>query len=325
MNKRTIIAILLAFTISVGVTALWSAEGDEREGDTATNIVAVNESPSGEVEAETPKKKGNRFARLFKAPFKAVGRVFGGGGDRDGRMGRLSEKDVAKFESVGVVRVDDARNEEERLWEGDDTARGHLGRGRAHLEGGRYNEAIAELSRATSLDPRLAQAHSLLAVAFERRGLHDRAKDSYERSIKINDDDPQALNNIGYSLYINGNYRAAIERLKRAAKLAPGDERILNNLALAQSRLGKYDDAFKSFARAGGELNGRMNTAALLERAGRDEEALKHYEAARRLEPSSATLLRRLAEVYERTGRHGQAEAARHDLNVFSSSETAKN
>ncbi len=324
MNKRTIIAIFLAFTISVGVTALWSAEGDEREGDTATNIIAAGESPSGEIESETPKKKGNRFARLFKAPFKAVGRVFGGG-DRDGRMGRLSEKDMAKFESVGVVRVDDARSEELHASEGEDTARGHLARGRAHLEGGRYNEAIAELSRATSLDPRHAQAHSLLAVAFDRRGLHDRAKDSYERSIKINDDDPQALNNIGYSLYLSGNYRAAIERLKRAAKLAPGDERILNNLALAQSRLGKYDDAFKSFARAGGELNGRMNTAALLERAGRDEEALKHYEAARRLEPSSASLLRRLVEMYERTGRRGQAETARHDLNVSSGIETAKN
>ncbi len=324
MNKRTIIAIFLAFTIFVGVTALWSAEGDEREGDTATNIIAAGETPSSEIESETPKKKGNRFARLFKAPFKAVGRVFNGG-DRDGRMGRLSEKDVARFESVGVVRVDDARNKESHASEGEDTARGHLARGRAHLEGGRYNEAIAELSRATSLDPRLAQAHSLLAVAFDRRGLHDRAKDSYERSIKINDDDPQALNNIGYSLYLNGNYRASVERLKRAAKLAPGDERILNNLALAQSRLGKYDDAFKSFARAGGELTGRMNTAALLERAGRDEEALKHYEAARRLEPSSASVLRRLAEVYERTGRHGQAETARHDLNVSSGTETAKN
>jgi tetratricopeptide (TPR) repeat protein len=240
-------------------------------------------------------------------------------------MGRLSEKDMAKFESVGVVRVDDVRSEELHASEGEDTARGHLSRGRAHLESGRYNEAIAELSRATSLDPRLAQAHGLLAVAFDRRGLHDRAKDSYERSIKINDDDPQALNNTGYSLYLNGNYRAAIERLKRAAKLAPGDGRILNNLALAQSRLGKYDDAFKSFARAGGELTGRMNTAALLERAGRDEQALKHYEAARRLEPSSASVLRRLAEVYERTGRHGQAEAARHDLHVFSNNETARN
>jgi len=99
----------------------------------------------------------------------------------------------------------------------------------------------------------------------------------------------------------------------------------LGAVALAQSRLGKYDDAFKSFARAGGELNGRMNTAALLERAGRDEEALKHYEAARRLEPSSASLLRRLVEMYERTGRRGQAETARHDLNVSSGIETAKN
>ncbi len=54
--------------------------------------------------------------------------------------------------------------------------RDYLERGRALLEEGRLNEAIAELSRAASLDPKLSQAHSLLAVAYDRKGLHDRAE-----------------------------------------------------------------------------------------------------------------------------------------------------
>ncbi|HEX8474744.1 MAG TPA: tetratricopeptide repeat protein [Pyrinomonadaceae bacterium] len=324
MRKRTIITITVAFILTIGFTALWSAEGDEREGDTATNIVASSDAPAGQSEVETPKKKGNRFGRFFKAPFKAVGKIFGGG-SKDGRPERMTEKDAERFESVGVMRVEHRTDRQETSHSTSITARDYLDEGRAALESGQLNEAIAALSRATSLEPRLAQAHSMLAVAYDRKGLRDRARSSYDRAIDINNNDAQALNNFGYSLYLGGNYRAAAERLKRAARLAPDDKRILNNLALAQCRLGKYDDAYKNFARAGGEFDGRMNVAALLERMGRDEDALKHYEAARRLQPSSVAVLRRLSDLYQRTGRQQESDATRQSLDAAGANQTAKN
>ncbi|HEX8853466.1 MAG TPA: tetratricopeptide repeat protein, partial [Pyrinomonadaceae bacterium] len=315
---RTTIAIIFAFVLTVGFTALWSAEGDEQEGDTATNIVAAHGAEAGpDAEAETPKKKGNRFARFFKAPFKAVGKLLGRGGGEEG-VARLSEKDARRFESVGVVKVEDRRGGDEGVSAAPaGSAQECLARGRAALAAGQLNEAIAELSRAASMDAKLAPAHSLLAIAYDRKGLHERARESYERAIDLNERDAQALNNLGYSLYLNGNYRAAVDRLKRAARLAPSDTRILNNLALAQCRLGKYDDALKNFARAGGEFNARMNVAALLERAGRDEDAIRHYEQARRLQPESTGVLRRLADLYARTGQSAQAEDARRDLEAL--------
>ncbi|MCA1635401.1 MAG: tetratricopeptide repeat protein [Acidobacteria bacterium] len=313
MNKSRIIAIFIAFMLVISATALWSAEGDERDGDTATNIVAESGTEAGTNETEAPsKKKGNRLFRIFKAPFKAVGKLFGG--NDGGKVARMTEKDAEKFESIGVMRVEDAGHGKLRAAGAEGTARERLERGRALLEQGRLNEAIAELSSAASLDPRLSQAHSLLAVAYERKGLRERAKDSYERAVDVNESDPQALNNLGYSLYTSGNYRAAVERLKRAARLAPADSRILNNLALAQCRVGKYDDAYKNFARAGGEYQGRMNVAALLERVGREDKAVEHYEAARRVQPGSTAALRRLAELYERGGRKDKAEEARQTL-----------
>lgn len=316
MNKRRIIAIFIAFMLVISATALWSAEGDELDGDTATNVVAASGTETGTSAQEAPvKKKGNRLFRIFKAPFKAVGKIFGGGDD-GGKVARMTEKDAEKFESVGVTRAVDGNEggEKSRAAGAEGTARERLERGRALLEEGRLNEAIAQLSSAASLDPQLSQAHSLLAVAYDRKGLRERAKDSYERAVDVNESDPQALNNLGYSLYTNGNYRAAVERLKRAARLAPTDARILNNLALAQCRVGKYDDAYKNFARAGGEYQGRMNVAALLERVGREEKAVEHYEAARRLQPGSTAALRRLAELYERGGRKDKAEEARQTL-----------
>jgi tetratricopeptide (TPR) repeat protein len=312
MRRRTIIAIALAITLCFGVTAFWSAETTLRDGETDSNIVSDSGAKTGS-NMEEKKGGGNRVVKVLTAPFRAFRRLFGGGRD-DGKLQRLSEKDVEKFESTGLARVDDSRTPAEAKPNASGTAREHLAQGRALLATGRINDAIAALSLAASLDSRLSEAHSLLGVAYDRKGLHERARDAYDRAIRNDPEYAQTLNNLGFSLYQNGNYRAAVDKLKRAARLAPTDQRILNNLALAQIRLGKTDDAYKNFARAGGEVTGRLNTAAMLERLGRDTEAIKHYEAARRAQPTSATALRRLADLYRRTGRATEAETARSAL-----------
>ena len=299
MRRRTIIAIAIAASLCFGATAFWSAQTTERDGDTDANIVSDAGAKTGQNMEK--KKEGNRVVKVLTAPFRAFRRLFGGGSD-DKKLERLTEKDVARFESTPMTRVNDSRTPADARPSSGGTAREHLIEGRTLLSTGRVNEAIAELSLAASIDPRLSEAHSLLGVAYDRKGMHDRAKDSYDRAIKNDPEDAQTLNNLGFSLYQNGNYRAAIDKLKRAAKLAPTDQRILNNLALAQMRLGKYDDAYKNFARAGGEVTGHLNTAAMLERLGRQDEAIKHYEAARRVQPTSTVALRRLADLYKRTG-----------------------
>lgn len=313
MRTRRIISIFAALVLTFGCTAIWSAQGDEQEGDVSTNVVAANDADAG-AQVSKPKKKGNRFARFLKAPFKAVGKVFKGGDDEK-KIARITEEDAQKFESVGVARVDyESEGGGERA---SASAAEHLARGRAYLESGNLQAAVTELSRASALEPKLTEANSLLAVAFDRLGMHERARAAHKRTVELDEEDPQALNNLGYSLYLSGNYRAAVDKLKKAVKRAPADARILNNLALAQARLGKYDDAYKNFARAGGDFNGRMNVASLLERAGRDEEAAEHLEKARRLQPASATVLRRLADVYERTGKRAEAQTARQSLEAI--------
>jgi Flp pilus assembly protein TadD len=305
MRRRTIIAIVIALTLCFGITAYWSAETTVRDGDTDANVV----KDSGSMAGQSEKKGGNKIVKVLTAPYRAIRRLFGGGKDDD-KLQRLTEKDVAKFESTPMSRVDDSRTPAETKPSASGTAKEHLANGRALLSVGRINEAITELSLAASLDPRLSEANSLLGIAYDRKGMHDRARESYDRAIKAEPEDAQTLNNLGFSLYQNGNYRAAVDKLKHAARLAPTDQRILNNLALAQCRLGKYDEAYRNFARAGGELTGRLNTAAMLERMGRDEEAIKHYEAARRAQPNSAVALTHLADLYRRAGRFSEAQAA---------------
>ena len=108
MNTRRVIIIFAAFALLVSATALWDASGDERDGDTATNVVATAGAEAG-AESPAPKKKGGGlFGKILKAPFKAVGKIFGR--DDDGRLARMSEKDAEKSESTGVVRVEDRDN-----------------------------------------------------------------------------------------------------------------------------------------------------------------------------------------------------------------------
>jgi len=210
----------------------------------------------------------------------------------------------------GVTRIEDANNKPVKRDETLSSAKEHLEAGREFLLQGNYNEAISELSTAASIDPKLTEAHNLLGVAYDKKGFNDRARESFERAVKT-EEDADTLNNLGFSLYQNGNYRAAVDRLKRAAKLAPQDERILNNLGLAYCRLGKIDEAYKAFSRATGPLTGNLNTAKMLERFGREDDAIRYYEAARQIDPNNSLALRRLADLYQRVGRATDSETVR--------------
>ncbi len=92
----------------------------------------------------------------------------------------------------------------------------------------------------------------------------------------------------------------------------------MNNLGLALCRLGEFEDAHRSFARANGELTGNLNIARMLERFGRDEDAIKYYEGARRVDPNCTFALRRLADLYQRIGKPEESQSARNALAAIS-------
>jgi len=313
MNFRNVRLLVLA--VVLGVAASQASSDVIAEGKAA----AASGQTAGQYGA-------NRF-------FKALGRLFGGGGKKEKKEARRKQEgaqqkqqqpgiDPRKFESAVGVRISDATTQPPTpeaapavaATAEDETAAGLLARGRGQLADLRVNEAVASFSRAASLAPGSAEGYGLLGVAYDMKGMPLTARDYYGRALALAPGDPEVLNNYGFFLYRRGEYKEAKDILKRATKAAPSDSQAWNNLALAQCRLGKFDDALKSFTRAGGEFKGRMNVANQFERSGRDRDALKHYEEARKLNPTSRALYQHLADVYQRLGMEREAEAARQML-----------
>jgi Flp pilus assembly protein TadD len=277
----------------------------------------------------SPKKSGNSFVRTIGAPFRAFARLFGGGKKNDQQARGSSNKDRAKFESTKVIRIKDARTPVETPAEStppvsETAVDTNLQRGRELLSAGDLNGAIAELSLAASGDSKSAEANNLLGIAYEGKGLRDRALEAFKAAVQADKKNAEYLNNYGFLLFKNSDLEDATKYLKRAAKLAPDNPRIWNNLGLAQCRRGKFDDAFESFTHAVGEFNGHLNIASQLLAHGYAKDAIKHLEIAQKMQPNSTEVLAKLVQLYETTGRVSDAETARRSIIALQTSADVK-
>ncbi len=317
MVKRSLIVVAVTLALVTSAVPVRRVSGVLMTPDEVAKLDAASR------DAEDQAKKGdNTFVRVLKAPIKAIGRLFGVGKDDDGKPQRLSRKDVKKFESVGAAKVVDARTTgfetpaagtTENITPADAAlapAPANLERGRALLKSGNAADAITVLSTAVSSDPSLHEAYSLMGVAYEMKGLRDRAFESLEKAVKADKDNGEYLNNLGFLHFKNGDNDKAAKYLKRAVKVAPQVQRYWNNLGLVQAQRMKFDDAYDCFVRAGGEYEGHMNVANRSQAMGFDKIAIKHLEQARVLRPATAEILLRLAVLYKRSGNEELAAEA---------------
>ena len=344
MSKKTfassLLAVILLFAFVQHHTAAkagifdWSAlVAEQVAADESTAVDSTADGMTRDLAHARTKKSGNGFVRALGAPFRALGRLFGGGkkNDQQVQMRRPTNKEIEKFESAKLERITDATTPvvappstpvpltPSSIAEFEQ----HLNNARQLLLAGDANAAISELTTATAINQRSAEANKLLGVAYEAKGWRDSALRSFEMAVTLDENNPEHLNNLGFLLYKNGDYDRANRLLKRAAKIAKTNPRIWNNLALVQCERGKFDDALESFVRAVGEYQGRMNIAAQLQQHGRAKDAIKHLEYARSIQPNSTDVLNKLVSLYEMTGRVSDAETARRTLIALKTSADA--
>ncbi|MFN0121020.1 MAG: tetratricopeptide repeat protein [Blastocatellia bacterium] len=306
--------------------------------------------------APSRKKKPNLFKRIVTSPFRMISRAFRGDSDQE-RLAKANHKAAADFPTLPVIRTRDGMGSEvardvppdvpldaipastiSRIQSGalspgavlsnetraDQTAALMYGEAvDLHLRG-QIDNALEKLTAVVTLRPKHAEAHNLLGICFDQKGLYGFAHSSYERAIKLQPGNSRFLNNLGYSYYLSGDNKEALHWYKKALKRTPEDRRLHNNLGLTYGRLGDINKSLEHFTRSVGPVAARLNLGFVLNQQGRYEDAIREYETALRGQPDSLAALAPLVKLYERTGRLREAAYASEMLKKQGGAQTAQ-
>jgi Flp pilus assembly protein TadD len=161
--------------------------------------------------------------------------------------------------------------------------RGYTSRGAALLRAGRTDEALADLDRASQLNPRSAYTYVNRAMALARKGERGQALADFDRAISLSPRFPEAHSERCLLLIRMEEPARALESCNEALRLAP-------NLPAAL-----------------------LNRSVLHLRAGRADEALADVERVLKFEPASGIALYNRGRIYLALGR---AAEARRDLST---------
>jgi len=115
-----------------------------------------------------------------------------------------------------------------------------------------WANAKRALEKAMALDNRLVETHVLYAVVYEAEAEYALAEEYYDSALRIDGNDPQALNNYGTYLFRRGRLEDAARYLRRVVGNTEYRARpqAYENLGLVELALGAPDAAEEAFRRA---------------------------------------------------------------------------
>jgi type IV pilus assembly protein PilF len=87
-----------------------------------------------------------------------------------------------------------------------------------YMRKGQFDLALEKLKRALEQDPKLAMAHSTIALVYQRKGEAAAAEEHYREALDLNSDDPGTMNNFGVFLCGQSKIDDAEEIFLKAAK-----------------------------------------------------------------------------------------------------------
>ena len=125
--------------------------------------------------------------------------------------------------------------------------------GAGYLQQGRTDLAIERLLRALDQDPRLVQAHSTIALAYDQIGSLEEAEMHYQRATQLDPEDSQAANAYAVFLCSRQNRWADAEPYFRRAAANPTygtPEVALTNAGVCARSAGQNEAAAQNFRAA---------------------------------------------------------------------------
>lgn len=132
-----------------------------------------------------------------------------------------------------------------------DTAKAHYNRGNAYKRKGERALAIADYSKAISLNPKFAEAYHMRGNVYSDRGDYARAIPDYEKTIALRPKKAAASYYNRGNVYFNqGKYEFAIADYGKAIALMPKDADAYCNRGVAYEELGNNQKAAADYRKA---------------------------------------------------------------------------
>jgi tetratricopeptide (TPR) repeat protein len=103
------------------------------------------------------------------------------------------------------------------------------------LKLGEVQMAKGLLDHATSLPQASWRCWNARGVVADLRNDFESADSSYEKAMELAPEQPEVLNNVGWSRLLRGDWNEALAPLEQAARLMPNSARVANNLELARA------------------------------------------------------------------------------------------
>ena len=109
---------------------------------------------------------------------------------------------------------------------------------------GRWPEAEADLTKALRLQPDQPDVLNYLGYSWIDKGMHlEQARKMIERAVELRPDDGAIVDSLGWALYRMGNFVEAVTVLEHAVELKGDDPTINEHLGDAYWRAGRKDEA----------------------------------------------------------------------------------
>ncbi len=184
-----------------------------------------------------------------------------------------------------------------------DTGAGYRAEERLAASAGQFEEAEAELLRATELEPANAENHRRLGFVYNSKNQFDKALLELRRAVALEPDYYKNQWTLGKFYLDQGRYREAVEHLSETVKLLPSAAGARYELAVAYTDTGQFAKAQQSLdVLPQREANVRYQAATILMYRGKDAQAVPLLRAAVEEAPNECEFWMQLGIAERRLG-----------------------
>ena len=167
----------------------------------------------------------------------------------------------------------------------------YLRLGEALRSSGDLEGAVTAFKSAGELTPQRSAPRLELAMLYEAAGKVNESRQMYDEVLKIDPDNPVALNNVAYAKADSGvDLDQALALAQKARSKAPQDTNILDTLGLVYFKKGLIDDSVRMFselvARDPANATYHLHLGMALYKKGDVSRARRELDAAQRGRPS---------------------------------------